>query len=337
MKEETANLNQFLFRGIHPKVFLGTATDRYAGWIGQIYPQEAYAHRLTRRKKTVGGKSYMEEVLPIESVGDYFKHFRVLELDFTFYRPLLDGRGKPSPSYKVLQAYKQYLRDDHAILLKAPQAVFARKSLRAGKFSENVEYLNPELFTRHFYEPAVDILGPTLKGILFEQEYQRKKERPHPKAHAEELDRFFQSIPEDRRYHIELRTFSLLGEDTLHVLQKHGIGQVFSYWIWLPPLLEQFQRAGGSFFNGNWDCVIRLVNPRGMRYQEAYDRAHPFNALVEGLLSEEMVADTAALMWAAVEQGLRVHVVVNNRPGGNAPLIAKEVAARFLATAKGPF
>ena len=135
MREENDNLDQFLFRGIHPKVFLGTATDRYAGWIGQIYPKEVYAHRITRRKKTVGGTSYVEEVLPIDSVVDYFEHFRVLELDFTFYRPLLDGRDKPSPSYKLLQTYKQYLGDDQAVLLKAPQAVFARKSLRAVVFT----------------------------------------------------------------------------------------------------------------------------------------------------------------------------------------------------------
>ena len=97
--------------------------------------------------------------------------------------------------------------------------------------------------------------------------------------------------------------------------------------------MKQFERAGGGFFNGDGVCVIRLVNPRGMRYEDAYDRAHPFNALVDGLLREEMVAETAKLIWMAIEQGLRVYVLVNNRPGGNAPLIAKEVAARFLSTA----
>jgi uncharacterized protein YecE (DUF72 family) len=333
LKQEAAKLDQFLFRDIHPGVFLGTATDRYAGWLGQIYPQKSYAHRLTRRTKRVGGKTYIQEVLPIDSVVDYFEHFRVLELDFTFYQPLLNSRGKPNASYEVLRRYKQYLSRDHAIVLKAPQAVLARKSLRAGKFSENSEYLNPALFTRHFYEPAAQLLGPSLKGILFEQEYQRKKDRPDPKAHSENLDLFFQAIPQDTRYHMEIRTPYLLSRDYFHVLQKHGIGQVLSYWIWLPTLMKQFERAGGRFFNGDGACVIRLVNPRGMRYEDAYDRAHPFNALVEGLLPEEMVAETAKLMWTALEQGLHVYVLVNNRPGGNAPLIAKEVAGRFLSMA----
>ncbi len=35
-------LKQFLFRNLHPRVKIGTASDRYAGWLGQIYIQERY-------------------------------------------------------------------------------------------------------------------------------------------------------------------------------------------------------------------------------------------------------------------------------------------------------
>jgi hypothetical protein len=31
----------FHFRNLHPQVFIGTASDRYAGWIGQIYSRIA--------------------------------------------------------------------------------------------------------------------------------------------------------------------------------------------------------------------------------------------------------------------------------------------------------
>jgi hypothetical protein len=67
-----------------------------------------------------------------------------------------------------------------------------------------------------------------------------------------------------------------------------------------------------------------------MRYEDAYAQAHPFDALVDGLLSQEMIEETAQLMWTAVNDGVRVNVIVNNRPGGNAPLIAKLLAERFL-------
>jgi hypothetical protein len=39
MVSEPASCNpeKFEFRGLHTKVLMGTASDRYKGWIGQIY------------------------------------------------------------------------------------------------------------------------------------------------------------------------------------------------------------------------------------------------------------------------------------------------------------
>ena len=101
------DLEEYRFRDIHPKIFLGTASDRYAGWIGQVYSQGRYEARITRRSKSVGGQTFTEEVLPVESVGEYFEHFRALEIDFTFYRPLADPDGKPTPNHHVLRQYRQ--------------------------------------------------------------------------------------------------------------------------------------------------------------------------------------------------------------------------------------
>jgi len=35
-------------------------------------------------------------------VGEYFEHFPVLEIDFTFYRLLLDQEGQPTQNYHGL-------------------------------------------------------------------------------------------------------------------------------------------------------------------------------------------------------------------------------------------
>jgi len=103
------DLEKFQFRGLHPRVFIGTTTDRYAGWSGQIYSKERYQARISRRTHTVGGKSFVEEVLPIDSVEEYFEHFPVLEIDFTFYRLLLEKDGRPTQNYHVLREYRKYL------------------------------------------------------------------------------------------------------------------------------------------------------------------------------------------------------------------------------------
>ena len=86
------------------------------------------------------------------------------------------------------------------------QQVSAERLRQGGKFVENKAYLNPEIFTNQFYNPAMEILGPHLRGFIFAQEYQPKKERVEPEEMAKSLDAFFKAVPKDKRYHIELRT-----------------------------------------------------------------------------------------------------------------------------------
>ncbi|MFX0115212.1 MAG: DUF72 domain-containing protein, partial [Candidatus Hodarchaeota archaeon] len=225
---ETESLERFQFRDLHPNILIGTASDRYAGWIGQIYSKERYGNRITRRTNSIGGKSFVEEVLPVDSVGEYFEHFRVLEIDYTFYRTLLDEAGKPTQNYHVLRKYRQYMGDGDHLILKVPQLICAQKLRRSGEYIENEGYLNPEIFTIQFYEPAVEVLGSTLTGFIFEQEYQRSKDRTPVNRMAESLDTFFEAIPGDKRYHIELRTEPYLSAPVFEVLERHGVGQVLS-------------------------------------------------------------------------------------------------------------
>ena len=76
--------------------------------------------------------------------------------------------------------------------------------------------------------------------------------------------------------------------------------------------------------------MVRLITPIGMRYEEAYVKAQPFNKMVEGMLQPQMIEEVADLMWAGIAEGMRVNVLINNRAGGNAPLIAQQVAEKFL-------
>ena len=41
------NPQTFNFRNVHPQIFIGTASDRYAGWIGQIYSKGRYDGLIT--------------------------------------------------------------------------------------------------------------------------------------------------------------------------------------------------------------------------------------------------------------------------------------------------
>jgi uncharacterized protein YecE (DUF72 family) len=308
---------------------MGTASDRYAGLLGQIYSPDRYQGRITKRTHIIGGKSYIEEVLPVDSVEEYFQHFSVLEIDFIFYRPLLDQNGQPNQGYRVLEKYSRHLQDGDRLLLKVPQMVTAQKLRKGDFYVPNPAYLNPKIFTNQFYESAVTLLGPHLAGFIFEQEYQRQMDRPPVVQMAHDLDNFFRQIPKDTRFHFELRTDLYLRDQVFEVLAKHGVGQVLSHWTWLPPLRKQLAKADGRFFNAGKECVIRLMTPLGMRYETAYAKAYPFDRLVEGMLQPEMVLETVNIIKDTTAKGVLVNLIINNRAGGNAPMIAQVIAKKL--------
>jgi uncharacterized protein YecE (DUF72 family) len=320
---------KFKFRGLHSNILIGMASDRYAGWTGQVYSEGRYAQVRTRRTHKVGEKSFVEEVLPVESVEEYFEHFPILEIDYTFYRLLLDKSGKPTSNYFTLKEYQQYLKKGDQLILKVPQLISARRIRQGGKFVENEAYLNPEIFTNQFYKPAVEILGPHLSGFIFEQEYQPKKERVEAEEIARSLDAFFKAVPKHKRYHIELRTEAYLSEPVFDILEKHGVGLVYSHWTWLPPLSKQFSKTKGRFFNSGADCIIRLMTPLRMSYEDSYAKAFPFDKMVDGMMNPEMIDDTIQIIMEGVRRRKRMNLIINNRAGGNGPIIAQEIAKRL--------
>ena len=327
--EEKIDLKRYLFRGLHPNIFIGMASDRYAGWIGQVYSEGRYPQGMTHRTHKVGERSFVEEVLPVESVEEYFEHFPTLEIDYTFYRPLLDKVGKPTPNYFTLKQYRQYLKKDDQLILKVPQLIFAKRIRRGGKFVENETYLNSEIFNNQFYKPAVEVLGSKLSGFIFEQEYQPKKERVEVEEMAESLDTFFKAVPKDKHYHIELRTEAYLSERVFDILERHGVGLVYSHWTWLPPLSKQFSKTKGRFFNSGGDCIIRLMTPLRMNYEDSYAKAFPFNKMVDGMMNPEMIEDTVEIIIEGIRRRKRMNIIINNRAGGNAPMIAQQIAKRL--------
>ena len=77
------------------------------------------------------------------------------------------------------------------------------------------------------------------------------------------------------------------------------MGLVFSQWTWLPPVRKQFAKA------------------------------FPFDKMVPGMLDPEMIEDTVKIANEAVKDKVQVNLIINNRAGGNAPLIAQTIADRL--------
>jgi uncharacterized protein YecE (DUF72 family) len=337
ISQRQARADSFLFRGFQPHVKFGTASDRYAGWIGQIYP-ESYSTRVTSRRRKLGKKTYEERTVPVDSAADYFEHFDVLEIDFTFYRALLDADGKTTSNYGALERYAECAPAHARFYLKAPQACFARRIRRSvdGKatYLRNPDFLNANAYERTFLHPALEILGDRIKGVIFEQEYQRVSDSPDPDENVREFDAFFRSIPSLVQSHLEIRSSHLLHPPYFDWLADMGLGFVFSHWTWLPPLRAQWKLGGERFTAADRNAVTRLLTPLDMPYAQAYGKTHPFDAVVPEIANSEqaqrMILDTTALAFQAESHDAVLNVIANNRAWGNAPALARAVANRIL-------
>jgi hypothetical protein len=185
----------FHFRNLHPQILIGTASDRYAGWLNQIFSSSRYKSRITTRTNIIGGKSFTEEVLPVNRVGEYFDHFPVLEIDFTLYRTILDQGGQPTQNYQILKTYARHLKGGDRLILKVSQIIMAQKVHKGDQYVQKPAYLDPTIFTKQFFELAENLLDANLTGFIFEQEYQRKEDRSAVKEMALALDEFYTRSP----------------------------------------------------------------------------------------------------------------------------------------------
>ena len=336
-----ASVARYDLRRVHPALRFGTASDRYAGWMDKVYPRDVWGDRVTSRSKRVGGGSVEERMIPVESVEDYFLHFGVLELDFPFYRPLLEPDGKPSTNLHTLIRYAEAAPANARFLLKAPQLFTARTLPRKSggrlQFEENADYLDSAAFTARFVEPAKKALGPRLAGVIVEQEYARVRESPPPEAFLNSLDRFFGDVPDDVAYHLEVRSAHLLMPAYFDLLRARGLGFCFAHWTWLPPITDQWRMAGG-LIAAHGESVVRLMNPREMKHDDAVRLAAPFDAPVPALSetpeARRMVDEAVALARHAVRDGVTLNVVSSNRAWGCAPDLARAIATRFLDVAE---
>ncbi len=331
-------VERYDLRRVHPVLRFGSASDRYAAWIDQVYPRDVWAGEVQTRSKRVGGQSYEERLLPVASVDDYFQHFGVLEVDFTYYRPLVETTGKPSTNLFTLEHYADAAPANARFLLKAPQQFVARRLRRKveGRWAyvENDDYLDADAFTRRFLVPAQQKLGVKLAGVILEQPYERAAESPPPDEFVAEWDRFISEVPNDAAYHLEVRSSHLLTPAYLEWLANRELGFCFSHWQWLPPIIDQWRLAGERFSSASGEAVLRLVQPRDMTFDESFDRAYPFEGPAPGLSdtrdARRMIDEATALMYQAVEAGVVLNVVGNNRAWGNTPDLGRALANRFL-------
>lgn len=300
-----------LARRIPSNIRFGTSTWTYDGWTGDVY------HRAYRGPQ------------PAKRLEEYARYplFRTVGIDSAFYEP---------PSEAVLTAYASALPPGFPCVSKVWDRITAKRFNQDRRWGTLSGLLNPDFLNADLFKDAV--LGPYTRAFrdhagcfVFEFQAMRGKDLPPVGEWTEQLDRFFQELPRDWRYAVELRNAELLHPRHGAVLARHGVAHVFNSWTGMPAIGAQLELPW--VFPADFTVARALLRP-GRAYADAVKLFEPYDRVREPL--PELRQDLLRLIAEATRRRLEALILANNRAEGNAPGTIRAVAEGWAKAVSAP-
>ena len=281
------------------KIFIGTSSWKYPGWIGQVYSRDRYLQR---------GR-FSEKRFEAECLREYAETFPIVCGDFSFYQfpaeaywQRLFGSAPASLQYafKIPEEITVKIFPSHP-----------RYGAKAG--DQNPSFLDGLLLRNVF----LDLLAPyrdRIAVLTFEFGTFSKESYGGVGEFLAELDPFLATLPGDFRYAVEIRNQEFLGPEYFRCLAHHRVAHVFNAWTRMPELGDQMHLP--EVYTADF-TVARALLRRGRPYAEAVERFSPYQKIQEPNLAVREAL--RSLIGRARDRHEPSYIFVNNRLEGNAP------------------
>jgi uncharacterized protein YecE (DUF72 family) len=294
---------------IPPGVRFGSSSWNYPGWKGLVYTRD-----------------YGPKGAPAAMLEEYARWplFGTVGVDSSFYGPLTPAQYR---------RYAQALPPEFPAVTKVWDRVTvhtfarAREPSRAGE--RNPDFLNPQLFVEEVWGPSQAHFAGHQGPFVFEFQAIAREDRVSPEDFAGMLDRFFERLPPDGRYAVEVRNPEFLTPVYFAVLRAHEVAHVFTSWTRMPAMGVQLDLPGAV--TARFLVARALLRP-GRAYAEAVDAFAPYDRIREP--NPELRSDLVRLAETAARLRIPAYLLVNNRAEGSAPHTIIEVVRR-LAERRG--
>lgn len=277
------------------RIFIGTSSWKYDGWLGQIYTRDRYLSR---------GK-FSQRHFEAECLKEFAEIFPVVCGDFSFYQ-------FPTTEFwkKLFSSAPQPLQ----FALKVPEEVTAevfprhpRYGARAGRVNE--AYLSADTFQTMFLEP-LEPYRSRIACLIFEFGARGAA----VEEFVSQVSPFLDSLPDTFRYSVEVRNREYLVPLYFDALKEHRAAHVFNAWTKMPPLEEQIAIPGA--FTADF-TVVRALLRAGRAYETAVATFAPYDKIQdENPEGRKALRDLIARMK---EERRTSYIFANNRFEGNAP------------------
>jgi uncharacterized protein YecE (DUF72 family) len=287
------------------RIWIGTSSWKYPGWIGQIYSRERYLSRGNFARKR----------FEAECLAEYASTFPAVCGDFTFYQFPSETQWR-----RLFQSAPETLRFAFKVTEQITVKMFPshpRYGAQGGLV--NMSFLDARLLQEAFLAPLTPH-GERVAVLIFEFGTFPHAAYSHVREFVRDLDRFLALLPRRFRYAVEIRNPEYLGPDYFHLLRTHGIAHVFNAWSRMPDLGVQLRLPDA--YTADY-TVCRALLRHGRPYEEAVQLFSPYEEIRDPYPEgREAIRD---LIRQSLNDGREAFVFVNNRLEGNAPLTIEAV------------
>lgn len=294
------------------RLYLGTSSWYFPGWAGMVW---------------VAGRHEQAD-LSRHGLAAYAQHplLRTVSLDRTFYRAI---------DAATYARHARQVPDGFRFLVKVPSDITdatLREADSGAPVAPNPHFLDPERTLDTTIRPAVSGLGARLGAFVFQLPPLAWQWMEQPQRLIDRLDALWSAVvpalPPGALAALELRDARVLKPALIEHLAHHGVRYCVGLHDRMPAMAEQaltVQAAGAGDFVCRWNLH------QGLRYRQAKERWEPFDRLQAP--DPDTREALARAVVAALADGYRAFVTINNKAEGSAPLSVIELARAIVRRA----
>lgn len=263
---------------------------------------------------------------PPSYLAEYAKRYRTVEIDQWFWS-LFGRESVKLPDPDDVARYMSDVDDSFRFAIKVPNSVtlthlYKHLSRDAGK--ENPHFLSPDLM-RRFLERVAPMRG-RISSVMLQFEYLNKQKMSGVKELVERLGRFFEEIPPDWPYGVEIRNPNYLESSYFHFLLENDLSHVFAHGYYMPPAYESYERFRDEIHGST---VLRLLGWDRKGIEKKTNKQ--WNTIVDPRDGE--LDRIAWMVGDLLGRGVDVAVYVNNHFEGSAPRTIERLLSRLDGSA----
>lgn len=277
-------------------ILFGTCSWKYPSWLDLVYTQTDQDGFL----------------------AEYAQQYEMVEIDQWFWS--LGKRSAGLPKSETVLQYDAATGDTFTFTIKCPNALtrpFHDKDSQ-GPMRQNEFFLDPSLM--HAFIASLEPIRSKIGLLMFQFGYLNKHSMNSQTEFMHRLDRFFQELPPELPYAIELRNPLWLRSDWFSWLADRHIAPVLIQGYWMDDIsktIERYEQLLGETVS------VRLHGED--REEMEIDSGGQWNRIINP--RDRELARIAVSITTMAERGRTVFVQVNNHYEGSAPLTIDRLRA----------